>query len=255
MENRKQIESEFHNVVRDKYSKEFEYRTSNRKFYSVSVKRENFVNNFLSENCLGKKALDYCCGDGPVALFLAENGADAYGIDISPISVGICNERAISKGLVSKTHFSVMDAEKMEFEDNFFDLIAVNGVLHHLDIEKALKELTRVLKPTGKVICVEPLVYNPVFQMYRRMTPQLRTEWETEHILGKKEVLEIKKYFNHVETKYFDLATLMAVPFRETAFFNPVLSALELVDSFLLKIPGLKWWAWQIVLILSEPKK
>lgn len=255
MENRKKIESQFHNVVRDKSSEEFEYRTSNRKFYSVAIKRENFVNDFLKKNCFGKKALDYCCGDGPVSLFLAENGADTYGIDISPVSIRICNERAVSRGVSSNTHFFVMDAEKMEFEDNFFDLIAINGVLHHLDIEKSLKELSRVLKPTGKIICTEPLVYNPVFHLYRLITPQLRTEWEIKHILGKKEINIIKKYFNGFKAEYFDLVTLIAVPFRETALFNPVLSVLEFFDSLILKIPGVKWWAWQIVFILSNPKK
>jgi hypothetical protein len=38
-------------------------------------------------------------------------------------------------------------------------------------------------------------------------------------------------------------------------FFKPLLWTLESIDSVVLKIPGLRWQAWQVVLILSEPRK
>jgi peptidoglycan/LPS O-acetylase OafA/YrhL len=45
------------------------------------------------------------------------------------------------------------------------------------------------------------------------------------------------------------------VPFQNTFLFNPFLSLLEKIDSILLKFPFLKWFSWQIIFILSEPKK
>lgn len=64
-----------------------------------------------------------------------------------------------------------------------------------------------------------------------------------------------ESYFGKVDTRFFHLATLAAVPFRKLAIFNPMLDLLEAIDSVLLKIPFLKWKAWQVVFVLSEPKK
>jgi hypothetical protein len=88
------------------------------------------------------------------------------------------------------------------------------------------------------------------------MTPHLRTKWEAEHILRKKDIEMAKSYFNRVEILgVFHLATIAAVPFRNLPVFNPILTFLETVDNIFLKLPILKWQAWQVVFILSEPKK
>ena len=259
IEERKNKEAEFHNKLRDERLKEdsqkYRYLTSNIKFYSITRKSQKFVDDFLIKNCLDKRVLDYCCGDGDLTIFLAENGAEAFGIDISPVSIQNAKEKAKNKGLKNAS-FLVMDAEKLEFDNDFFDLIVCSGVLHHLNIEKAYQELSRVLKPGGKIICDEPLVYNPIFQLYRKLTPHLRTKWEAEHILKKRDIDLAKKYFDKVEKRFFHLFTLLAVFFRNVPFiFNPFLAFLGFIDSLILRIPLVKWWAWQIIFILSRPKK
>lgn len=259
MEPRKQKEAEFHNKLRDerlrKDSRKYRYLTSNIKFYSITRKSQKFVDDFLIKNSAGKKVLDYCCGDGDLTIFLAENGAEAFGIDISPVSIQNAKKEAEKKGLKNASFF-VMDAEKLGFDDNFFDLIICSGVLHHLNIGKAYQELFRVIKPGGKIICAEPLAYNPIFQLYRKKTPQLRTRWEAEHILKKKDIKLAEKYFGKVEKRFFHLFALLAVPFRNVPFiFNPLLAFLGFIDSLILRLPLVKWWAWQIVFILSKPKK
>ena len=258
-EDRKEQEAKFHDTLRDEKLKdsplEFERLTSNYKFYSITRRSQNFVDGFLINNCSGRRVLDYCCGDGQNTVFLAKNGADAFGIDISPVSIQNAKEKAEKKGLKNAS-FLVMDAEKLEFEDNFFDLIVCSGVLHHLNIEKAYQELSRVLKPGGKIICDEPLAYNPIFQLYRKLTPHLRTKWEAEHILKKRDINLAKKYFDKVEKRFFHLFTLLAVFFRNVPFiFNPFLAFLGFIDSLILRLPLVKWWSWQIVFILSRPKK
>ena len=55
--------------------------------------------------------------------------------------------------------------------------------------------------------------------------------------------------------RFFHLATLGAVPFRNTLLFKPILKLAEVVDTVLLRIPLVQWLSWQIVFILSEPKK
>src|SRR3989344_1197533 len=131
MEIRKQKEVEFHDKIRDGklkgVPKEHKYLTSNRKFYSIIRRSTGFVINYLTQNCLGKKTLDYCCGDGDTAILMAERGAGVAGVDISPVSIQNAKEKALKKGL-KNIHFFVMDAEKLGFEDEYFDLIACLGV-------------------------------------------------------------------------------------------------------------------------------
>jgi len=255
LEARKQEEQKLHDLLRGK-AKEKSYYTSNLKFYSVTGSKINFINNWLLSRVKGKKVLDYCCGNGGMALWLAENGADAYGIDISSISIQNAQDEANRKGLENKVHFFVMDAEAMEFNNDFFDIICCMGVLHHLDLNKAYPELARVLKPDGVIICNKPLKYNPVFQLYRRLTPHLRTKWEIEHILKKKDINLAKRWFGKVEILgFFHLFTLLAVPLRNLSEFGRVLSFLEAIDSIILKLPFLKYLAWQVIFTLSQPKK
>ena len=45
-----------------------------------------------------------------------------------------------------------MDANKLQFPDNSFDVVFGSSILHHLDINQTLDEITRVLKPNGKLV-------------------------------------------------------------------------------------------------------
>ena len=87
------------------------------------------------------------------------------------------------------------------------------------------------------------------------MPPQLRTEWEAHHILTKEDIMVSAKYFDNVDMRFFHLLTLAAVPFRNSKIFNPILSFTESLDDIILKLPFIKWWAWQVIFILSKPKK
>ena len=150
-----------------------------------------------------------------------------------------------------------MDTSEMStFDSNAFDIVFERGVLHHLDLEAAYAEIARILKPGGKVICVEALGHNRLIHLYRRLTPQYRTAWEVKHILKREQIELARKYFQGVELMgTFHLASMLAVPFRKTRLFNPVLTTLEAVDRMILKTPWLKWQAWQEVFVLSGPKR
>ncbi len=258
LELRKQKEREHANKIKTLLEgvEDREKVASNKKFYTITHSSQGYINNWLFGRVgRGKKFLDYCCGTGEFSISLARNGANVTGIDISDVSIKIAKENATKYGLRDKIDFLVMDAEKLEFNDNTFDTIVCGGVLHHLDIEKAYSELARVLSPNGEIICGEPLAYNPIFQLYRKLTPHLRTEWEAGHILNKKSINLSKHYFNKIELRMFHLTTLLAVPFRHFSSFSSILRIFEKIDSVLLKVPLIKWLAWQVVFILSRPKK
>jgi SAM-dependent methyltransferase len=51
-----------------------------------------------------------------------------------------------------------MDVTRLEFENDFFDWVIANHVLEHIpDLASALKEIKRVLKPSGKAIVMVPM--------------------------------------------------------------------------------------------------
>jgi len=243
----------------DKYvarDNEFEQHFSNMKFYSISGASFAHRDALLFDYVKGTIALDYCCGNGEVAIEMAKRGASkVLGIDISPVAIENACELAKIAGVVDICEFKVMDAEHTEFSDNTFDIIHEYGALHHLDLPAAFKELSRILKPDGRLICTETLRHNPLIHWYRKRTPHLRTDWEVEHILGFPEIKSGRKYFTSLNLRTFHLVALAAVPFRKAFFFESLLGFLNLIDRALLSLPFLRSMSWVAVIEYRHPIK
>jgi ubiquinone/menaquinone biosynthesis C-methylase UbiE len=265
MSSRKREEQEFHDRLRteafeQRWTPGAEARTeadprwANFKYYAVERRSLDHARAWLRREVAGRTVLDYGCGNGEESLLVARHGAArVVGIDISEVSIKNCRLRADREGLTRTVDFRVNDGEALEFGDHTFDVAMEYGVLHHVDLEAGMRELARVLKPNGRMICTEALGHNPIIQAYRRRTPDLRTQWEVEHILRKEAFATMGRYFRRIEPRFFHLATLAAVPFRKSAIFRPLLGLLEAADAVLLRTPGLKWHAWITVFVLSEP--
>lgn len=259
IEARKQLEAEFHDKLREhshtqRWSPEAETDDplwANLKYYAIERNSREYVESWLQAHAPGRRLLDYCCGNGDDSLLIAGWGGEVVGIDISEVSVQNCRAKAQAAGLADRATFQVMDAENLEFPDASFDAGVVYGVLHHLDLDKAMSELARVLRPGGQIICTEALRHNPAIHLYRRMTPDMRTVWEVDHILGRPDFQKMRRYFD-VDIRFFHLASLAAVPLRKTRVFGPVLTALQAVDAVLLRVPGVRWLAWQAVFVLTK---
>ncbi|MBP2675314.1 MAG: Methyltransferase type 11 [Deltaproteobacteria bacterium] len=233
---------------------EYDRHFSNMKFYSVTRSSMAWRDSLLFEKVAGAVALDYCCGNGEVAVEMARRGAKrVIGIDISDVAVRNATELAKAEGVGEICEFRVMDAERTDFPDDTFDVIHEYGALHHLDLEAAFRELSRILKPDGKLVCTEALRHNPLIRLYRKRTPHLRTEWEAEHILGFPEIRSGAAWFGGVAIRTFHLAALAAVPFRNTSLFRPLLSVLETIDDLLLSIPYIRRFAWVAVVRYDKP--
>jgi ubiquinone/menaquinone biosynthesis C-methylase UbiE len=194
---------------------------------------------------------------GIFSIFPAQNGAYVIGIDISVESIKIAKQRSIREGVDKRTTFLTMDAEMLGFNDNCFDFIITNGTLSCLDLQKAFSEMARVLKPEGYVIGIDTIGHNPILNLNRRIKLKrgIRTKWTFDHILKKSDYDITKSYFDNVEFNFFNLTTLVALPFQKLPGFGSLLRTLETVDSFLLRMPVLKWLAFKAVFVLSQPIK
>jgi len=241
-------------LIKDK--KAFDYHFANMKYYSVTGASEDYKHKWLDRHCDGTKTiLDFACGNGENGVYAAQKGAICTGIDISPEGVDNSNKNAADAGVSDHCKFEVMDGENMTFADNSFDLAVEYGALHHVDLDAALSELARVLKPEGKMMCIEALRHNPLIHWYRKRTPHLRTEWEVEHILGVESFDVMKKYFDNVEVKYFHLASLITVPIRKTFLFKPLIAICNAIDKVILSNQLIGKYGWIMAVELSGPKK
>lgn len=116
----------------------------------------------------GKNILDVGCGLGTLAIKMGEAKPDAviYGIDLLDCAIEQCKFNARVEG-VTNTKFSVASTYELPFEDGFFDTVACFFMLHHLDdIPRALGNIKRVLKTSGKVFAVEPIDHFHDVQRY-----------------------------------------------------------------------------------------
>lgn len=128
------------------------------------------------QNLSGKIVLDYGCGKGLDSLKLLKAGATVYGIDIAENYINETITLAEENGFSSKDYnFQVMDAHDLKFENNKFDLVIGNGILHHLDKLVAINSIYKVLKPGGRLVFKEPLADNPLLKIFRFFTPKART--------------------------------------------------------------------------------
>ncbi|MNW42496.1 Demethylrebeccamycin-D-glucose O-methyltransferase [compost metagenome] len=246
-------EKDFHNQVfgGDNSARE----AANEKFYSITESLIKFYREKLLSFSKNKQVLEYGCGLSSYSYLLAHEGSEfVRGIDISDVAVQKANLKAEQEGLAHKMEFLVMDAEKLDFADNTFDLVCGNGILHHLDLHKSYKELARTIKPDGQAIFSEPLGHNPLINWYRNRTPNIRTE--DEHPLMMADIQLATQYFGKVEIRYFFLSTLALSPFRKLKFFRGMVAICDNLDKALFSLlPFLKKHAWMVVLTMSEPKK
>jgi len=245
---RKKREIEFHDADRAALAaltpENREQSAANRKYYAVTRGISSYMEGWILEQAKDRVFLDYACGEGRAATLASQVAQLSIGIDISPTSLELARQHADSRGAGDRVIFLQADCEKTGLPDSCVDVVLCSGMLHHLDLSYAMPELRRILKAGGRILAMEALNYNPLIKLYRQCTPDLRTEFEKEHILSLKDVTFMRRFFRVQNIRYWNLATLLAVPFRHTAAFNPLLSSLEGVDGVLGRIPGVAQMSW-----------
>jgi SAM-dependent methyltransferase len=200
----------------------------------------------------GSRVLEYGCGTGSAAFGLAARQIEVVGIDISPVAIEEATRSAASQGLTMAS-FSVMDAEALTFEDGSFSHVCGSGVLHHLDLDRALGRLARVLEPGGTACFFEPMGHNPAVNLFRRLTPKMRTV--DEHPLRMDDFELARRHFERVHTSFFQLASLMALTLGDRSAGRWLRPRLERADAWLFARSELaRRWSWIVVIELGSPR-
>jgi demethylmenaquinone methyltransferase/2-methoxy-6-polyprenyl-1,4-benzoquinol methylase len=104
-----------------------------------------------------KQILDIATGTGDLALMMAKLHPDKIiGLDISAGMLEVGKQKINNAKLSEKIDMIVGDSEEMPFENDTFDAITVSfGVRNFANLDKGIKEIARVLKPTGVLVILE----------------------------------------------------------------------------------------------------
>lgn len=104
-----------------------------------------------------EKALDLACGTGDITFALGEKlpAGDATGLDITKGMIEIANKKLGEKS-VNNVSFRIGDIMSMPFADGTFDYVTCGYALRNVpDVELALLEIKRVMKPGGRFISLD----------------------------------------------------------------------------------------------------
>lgn len=225
-----------------------EERPQSKFYFATEAARTDFVDKVRAA-ASGQDALEVCCGTGANCYRVASAVKSITGLDISDKRVQEAQKKA-DESPFSNIKFVNGDAQNPPFPDQSFDTIFGAGALHHIDLNAISAGMSRLLRPGGKAIFIEPLAHNPIFEGYRRLTPADRSK--DERALFKSDLDIVGKHLKLVDATFFGLTTLAAVPFQRLSFGKSLRGGLKVFDDALFKLPGMKWMAWQVVLIFEK---
>lgn len=156
------------------------------KHWWLIAKREislKLLEHFIKKRDL--KILDIGCGTGKNIETLSKFGK-TWGIDISPQAIKYCKKRGIKNIKLGK-------ADQTGFKKSSFDIITLLDVLEHVDDNKTLKEIYRILKPNGLLLISVPAYQDLWSKWDEVLRHKRRYSKESLQTLCKKNNFTIKK--------------------------------------------------------------
>lgn len=146
-------------------------------FEAPTALENRFVLRLLGD-LKGLRILDVGTGLGESAVYFALCGARVTATDLSPEMVDFARRLARHHGVVIRT--AVTPAEVLDTSGEVHDVVYAANVLHHVDDRRRFFEaVDAALAPGGRFVTWDPLVYNPVIGIYRRLATEVRTADET----------------------------------------------------------------------------
>lgn len=121
-------------------------------------RHEPFVHSFAQfTRWRGAEGLEVGVGAGTDFIQWLRAGVRMNGVDLTEEAIENVSRRLAVYDLQAES-LQVVNAEKLPFEDDRFDLVYSWGVIHHTDnMEKALSEIYRVTRPGGRI---KIMIYN-----------------------------------------------------------------------------------------------
>src|SRR6185436_3387269 len=208
-----------------------------------------------------EKLLDFGCGPGIYSVIFGKVGYEVSGFDISPSNVEIANELAARYELANQVHFDIGAAERLDYPDEYFDVVVGIDILHHVDIAHSVQECLRVLKKGGAAFFKEPVAV-PLFDPLREsalgrwLVPKHssleRHITEDERKLTDEDLRTIENLCQEMSIKRFRLFSRLDA-FNKKLATNGGPSPIEKIDERIFRLlPFMKTFGGDVVICLRK---
>jgi len=177
----------------------------------------------------GLTVLELGCGTGYFTRELARCGADIVAVDVSPELLEIARAGCPAENV----RYEIQNACALSYRGAIFDSVVGSSVLHHLEINEALREIYRVLKSGGTISFTEPNMLNPQIAIQKNV-PWVKRKLgdspdETAFFRWPLRRLLKEAGFRHVQIDPFDFLH------PKTPF--PLVNGLNAIGRFLENVP------------------
>ncbi len=200
------------------------------------------------EHLYNPLVLELGCGTGALTRYLLEMKPDMrlIGLDVSPS----CVHEAIKRFKpYLGADFQVANAYQLPIESDSADVMVAASVIHHLDVEQALKESFRVLKPGGVIWFSEPNMVNPQVAIEKnvRFVGKLLQNSEDETAFFRWRIAKqlLKVGFQNVKVTPYD--------FLHPAIPKPLTPLINRIGLWMEKIPLIREISGSLIIQATKP--
>ncbi len=153
----------------------------------------------------GLRLLDLGCGTGMWSVRFAQRGANVNAVDVSVEGIKLTLARARLHGVSDRVRAQSASAYELPYLDRSFDLVHGENILHHLDAERAGREISRILKPNGIAVFVENSANNKLLMLARKLCGHFGiSKWSTddEYPLRQAQIRRLENLISPCEIHY-----------------------------------------------------
>lgn len=241
-------ELDLHKNLVDKYE-----AIAKKQFYLVY---QNYWNGIIFKSTPENRdsfVLDCGCGIGRMLRFLSHRYNHVYGVDVSVDML-----KTVYK---NKRNITVIasDAQGMGFKDKSFDMVICKGSLHHLNYpDKAIKEISRILKKDGFLIVSEPCRDNIIWRKMGLLYVKFSKRFSNHHRLFYSKTLKRMMAQNGFEIQKIRYLGFIAFPLCGIAHQFPIMKFIPFncvftkilikIDEIFMKMPLVKEFYWHIII-------
>lgn len=214
---------------------QYQYTNFNKYSAYIATKKqsEELIKLLKERSSKNISILDVGCGDGTFTFEILEkvNPKRIVGFDYAQSAIRVANNaiEVKDRNKIKFLYGDVYNAHKM-FKKNYFDIIVVRGVLHHLSSPKQAIKSLRYL--SNKIIVLEPNGFNPILKIIENTSPYHIQRGE-------------KSYWPPTVNKWFTdngFKVKKQLFFSIVPYFCPknIVKLLKLIEPLMEKIPFIK---------------
>jgi len=193
--------------------------------------------------------LEIGCGTGEFTRQIAPHVSELWATDLSPDLLRRAEASALACGLEKRIRFQIQDAMNLDLKADFFDAVFACSVLHHLDLDEALRQVRRVLKPGARCVFSEPNMLNPQIALQKNV-PALKRRLgdspdETAFFSWQVRKLLLALEFTEIRVEPFD-------------FLHPLtpvglIPSVDRLGRWMERVPGLRAIAGSLIISAQRP--